>query len=451
MKIVFKSAILFSLVIVLLAMWVPRFIASPIDSDNKSPNGSTIGGVEIEGLEGKQLKVALTNAVNEWYSHNLTISGGGDTMLVSSSTFQFDIESTVNYYEENYIKPWYAFWMSNETVHLPLNILPNEIVKNEISMITSWDTEETYKRVEKNASYLSTNEIEAVVIELSTLQTDRISLSVEPMPQSAMGINELVLALNDTIIESNSTFSLIDVLGDAINLANREAINFVASNLYNAALNMNGEILERHSQNKIPSYLKPGIEAEVDILAKKDLKFINRSNNPLLIRLSMDEENLLTEGYTTLKEIDVSVSVTRDEEIQPRTITRYSNELSIGQTEEAQKGIDGLRVSVYRSVFGEESLISRDYYPPVNRVIIKSTKIPEISTSSNNELYNNENYEIDLDGDGFPDSNSPNDNLQNGNSETPNSEPSSNNNNQSEDEDIPKGSYYDKGGNLITP
>ena len=87
----------------------------------------------------------------------------------------------------------------------------------------------------------------------------------------------------------------------------------------------------------------------------------------------------------------------------------------------------------------------------MNRIIIKSTKLPEVPTSANNELYDNENYEIDLDGDGFPDSNQPNDNLQNGNPENPNSEPSSNNNNQSENADIPKGSYYDKGGNLITP
>lgn len=465
MKVIFRSIIPIALLVVLLSIWIPNFIVSSAASADNNAVGSTIGGVETGDLKGEELKALLTNAVNDWYTQNLTVTGGGTSIEVSSSTFQFDIESTIENYENQVQKSWFAFWKDTPTVHLPLIVFASEIVKNEISNVSSWDTDLTYNNVELNAAYLKTDPVEAVVIDVSVLEIDRISLSVEPMPEKAMGINELVLALHDTVIEPHMAFSMIEKLGDSMNLANREAINFVASNLYNAALNINVEILERHSQNEIPSYLKPGLEAKVDAFAKEDLKFSNSLSHPVVLKLIMEEGNLKTEVYTPAKETEVDVTVSQDEEIQPRTITRYSAELAIGQTEQIQEGKKGLRVSVYRTAFDEQKLVSRDYYPPVDRIIVKSSKQPEVKSPSEN-LNNDPAYQVDLDGDGFPDRDATNGNGQNDESTTPvsgtqkpgsnasNGQGSGTNNSATdvtEEDNLPPDSYYDKGGNLITP
>lgn len=450
------------LLVVLLSIWIPNFIVSSVASANNNAVGSTIGGIETDDLKGEELKALLTHAVNDWYTQNLTVTGGGTSIELSSSTFQFDIESTVVNYESQVHKSWFAFWKDKPTVHLPLIVFPSEIVKNEISNVSSWDTDLTYNNVELNAAYLKIDPVEAVVIDVSVLETDRISLSVEPMPEGAMGINELVLALHETVIEPQIAFSMIEKLGDTINLANREAINFVASNLYNAALNINAEILERHSQNEIPSYLKPGLEAKVDALANEDLQFANNLSNPVVLKLIMEEGNLKTEVYTPAKETEVDVTVSQDEEIQPRTITRYSADLAIGQTEQVQEGAKGLRVSIYRTAFDEQKLVSRDYYPPVDRIILKSSKQPEVQTSSEN-LNNNPADQVDLDGDGFPDADTTNGNgattpvsgsQNNGSNASNNNQGDASKNSANGDdqeENLPPGSYYDKGGNLITP
>lgn len=450
------------LLVVLLSIWIPNFIVGSVASADNNAVGSTIGGVETGDLKGEELKTLLTNAVNDWYTQNLTVTGEGTSVEVSSSTFQFDIESTVANYENQVHKSWFAFWEDTPTVHLPLIVFPSEIVKNEISNVSSWDTNLTYNNVELNAAYLKTDPVEAAVIDVSVLETDRISLSVEPMPEGAIGINELVLALHDTVIEPQMAFSMIQKLGDTLNLANRGAINFVASNLYNAALNMNAEVMERHSQNEIPSYLKPGLEAKVDALANEDLKFVNTSSNPVVLKLIMEEGNLKTEVYTPAKETEVDMTVSKDEEIQPRTITRYSSDLAIGQTEQVQEGAKGLRVSVYRTAFDEQKLVSRDYYPPVDRIILKSSKQPEVQTSSEN-VNNNPADQVDLDGDGFPDDDTTNGNgsttpvsgSQNNNSNASNNNQGAASNNSAngdtKEENLPPGSYYDKGGNLITP
>ena len=466
MKIIFRSIIPIILLVFLLSICIPNFIVSSVASADNNAVGSTIGGVKIGDLKGEELKALLTNAVNDWYTQNLTVTGGGTSVEVSSSTFQFDIESTVENYENQVHKSWFAFWKDTPTVNLPLIVFPSEIVKNEINNVSSWDTEATYSNVELNAAYLKTDPVEAVVIDVSVLETDRISLSIEKMPEGAMGINELVLALNDTVIEPQMALSMIEKLGDTMNLANREAINFVASNLYNAALNINAEILERHSQNQIPSYLKPGLEAKVDALANEDLKFMNTSSHPVVLKLTMEEGNMKTEVYTPAKETEVDVTVSQDEEIQPRTITRYSADLAIGQTEQIQEGAKGLRVSVYRTAFDEQKLVSRDYYPPVDRIIVKSSKQPEVKTPAEN-LNNDPAYQVDLDGDGFPDTDTTSGNGQNNELTTPvsgpqNTDSNASNNSQgsgtnnsvtgdAEEENLPPGSYYDKGGNLITP
>ncbi|WP_232504513.1 VanW family protein [Solibacillus silvestris] len=441
--------------VILIAIWVPHFIASPNNSSDDSSKKTIIGGIEVGNLKGEELKEILNNAVNDWYTQNLVVSGGENSIEVSSSTFQFDIESTVNSYEENYRKPWYAFWRDETTVHLPLNILPSETVKNEISNVSAWDTDSTYEKVQLNASYLKTDEIEAVVNDLSVLETDRISLSVETLPEGSMGINELVLALNDTVIDPQITFSLLEKLEETINLANQEAINFVAANIYNAALNINGEIIERHAQNEIPLYLKPGLEAKVDALANEDLKFRNTSSNPVVLKLFVNDGKLQTEVYSPAKETEVDVTVSVDEKIQPRTIKRYSEDLAIGRQEQVQAGAEGLRVTVYRTVYGEQQLVSRDYYPPVNRVIVESSQQPEIRDPAVIES-NIPSDPVDLDGDGLPDidesrESSSND-SQNSNLQHTSANESMGEQNQDESADnLPPGSYYDKGGNLITP
>lgn len=103
--------------------------------------------------------------------------------------------------------------------------------------------------------------------------------------------------------------------------------------------------------------------------------------------------------------------------------------------------------------------MSRDYYPPVDRIIVKSSKQPEVKAPAEN-LNNNPSYEVDLVGDGFQDIDTTNGNGQNNASTTPvngsQNTGSNESNNSANDvaegeENLPPGSYYDKGGNLITP
>ena len=234
------------------------------------------------------------------------------------------------------------------------------------------------------------------------------------------------------------------------------AINFVASMLYHVALQTEYEILERHSQGQKPNYLQQGLDAKVNQALEKDLQFINRSDQPNKLKLTVEGDSLKVELLAQKKEKEISVRVSKDKIIQPRVITRYSKDLPIGREEVIQKGQEGVRVEVYRSISENgstaEELVSRDYYPPVNKIIVKSSRQPvasENSSGTDKVNPNDPDLQMDLDGDGLPDTQS--ENKKSGNNTAKTNKDTSANKNTSTDPNDPEivYGYYDKGGNFI--
>ncbi|WP_431029587.1 VanW family protein [Lysinibacillus sp. LZ02] len=431
MKVKFKIVILGLLTTMLIATWLPNFIVGQPALAKGDETQSTIAGIEVGDLKDDELKEVLSEAIKQWTNEPGIVSGGGSSLSLNRATIAFDIDSTIATYESLVKKDWYAFWQSDRIVHLPINTLDSQVLKDEIAKVATWETDETYARVMTAAGYLKTEPVEAVVADLTDVETDRLALAIEEIPVTALGVYDIANVMNETIVNTGETFSFIEALGANIEVANSEALNFVASMLYHNALHMDTDIVERHSQKQVPNYLEPGVEVAVDVSGTKDLKFVNRTDNPMKLKMTVENQQLKAEVYTTHKEVDVTMKVVRDEAISPRTITRYTDQLATGQTQEVQKGVQGLRVSVYRTTHGAEELISRDYYAPINRILLKSSREP--STHKDPDL------QMDLDGDGLADVDSTNttdDQVkvdENGNPV------------------LPPGSHYDKGGNLITP
>ncbi|MFF5993504.1 VanW family protein [Lysinibacillus sp. KU-BSD001] len=431
MKVKFKIVILGILTTILVATWLPNFIVGQPALAKGDETQSTIAGIEVGDLKDDELKDVLSEAINQWTKETGIVSGGGSSLSLNRATIAFDIDSTIATYKSLVKKDWYAFWQSDRIVHLPINTLDSQVLKDEIAKMATWETDETYARVMTAAGYLKTEPVEAVVADLTDVETDRLALAIEEIPVTALGVYDIANVMNGTIVNTGEIFSFIEALGTTIEEANSEALNFVASMLYHNALHMDTDIVERYSQKQVPNYLEPGVEVAIDVKTPKDLKFVNRTANPMKLKMTVENQQLKAEVYTTHKEVDVTMKVVRDEAISPRTITRYTDQLTTGQTQEVQKGVQGLRVSVYRTIHGAEELISRDYYAPINRILLKSSR--ESSTQTDPDL------QMDLDGDGLEDVDSTNTNDdqvkvdENGNRV------------------LPPGSHYDKGGNLITP
>ena len=124
---------------------------------------STIGGIVVDNLSGEDLKAVLNEAIMSWTSEPIIPAGGGTNLELNPTAIQYDVDATIATYESLSNKAWYEFWTSKRVVHLPLQVMPSETIKNDIASVANWDTDQTYELVMTQAAYLRSHEIEAAV------------------------------------------------------------------------------------------------------------------------------------------------------------------------------------------------------------------------------------------------------------------------------------------------
>ncbi|GAB0167005.1 VanW family protein [Lysinibacillus sp. CTST325] len=453
MKLYLKLGAMVAVLIILLTVWVPNII---VDRALARGDESTIGGISVKDLEDGDIENALQEAINTWRDAPVSVEGAKITISLDPKLFVFDVESSMAEYHSLTDKSWFAFWKQGQEVHIPLHVIVDDQVKKQLEATGVWEVEKTLNTIITEASNLKSHEVAATVADTNLIESERLALSIEEIPTNARGVDKLVNTLNDSIVLPNEPFSLLRMIEEKYEESDSEAINFVASMLYHVALQTEYEISERHSQGEKPNYLQQGLDARVNRALDKDLQFVNRSDQPNKLKITVEGDSLKVELLAQKKEKEISVRVSKDKIIQPRVIIRYSEDLSIGREEVIQKGQEGVRVEVYRSISENgnttEELVSRDYYPPVNKIIVKSSRQPVVSENSSGTDKVNSNdpdLQMDLDGDGLSDTQS--ENKKSGNDTTKMNEDTSANTNTSKDPNDPElvYGYYDKGGNFI--
>ncbi|MEK4486617.1 VanW family protein [Psychrobacillus sp. FSL H8-0484] len=451
MKVIWKTSILLILTFFLFYLWSSNNFTS-LQQFAKAESGvpsSTIGGQEVELLRKDEIISLLNTKILEWKEKPILLTGNNSDLTLLPEWFTFDVEATVDQYLMELDKHWYTFWESTPSIHIPMQFSMNPEVNNLIEQKTQLNKEETLANIVSQVGLLSPNPIETVAIDSSVFELERLAFDIEEIPVNTNDLENIVSTLNEQVIGNGDIFSLLERLNDLELDVNDESSDFVASVLYSVILQTNFEILERHSQGKIPDYLEPGIEAEIRKNTNVDLKFVNNNDAPATLKVQIKGPSLLVEIYTLPLETTATYRVTDRKQIKPRTIYRYSAELKAGEEKLVHEGKEGLRVSTYRTIadktgpYQNEVLISQDFYPPVNRVILKSSLVPETTTVTDPDL------EIDLNGDGLPDVESPTTTRT-----TPIEVDGTNVENPPEVDEstgLSKGSYYDKAGNIIVP
>ena len=456
MKIIWKTVVLVILTSFLFYMWSGNF--APLQQQVKAEgevSGSTIGGQEVESLEKDEIISVLNAKIVEWKQNPILLTGNNTDISLDPEWFTFNVEATVEQYEIQVSTPWFAFWKSAPTIHIPVQFTMNPELITLIEETAQLNTEETIANINNQVGVLSMEPIETVALDLSMFQTERIAFSLENIVVNSNGLMNIASALNERVIRSGEIFSLLDGLKEINVDANKESVDFVASVLYSVLLQTNVEIVERHSQGIMPNYLEPGIEAKIRKNTNKDLKFIHTNSAPIVLKMQLKGTDLLVEIYSVPLDTEATYRVVDDKvEIKPRTIYRYSATLKAGQEKLLEEGKAGLRVSVYRTIsekkgpFEKDKLISSDYYPPTNQVIMKSSVVPETPTVTDPDLA------IDLNGDGFPDvvTKPSTETYSKANVDGTNKDETTGTKTEPEiDEEtgLPVGTEYDKGGNII--
>ncbi len=423
----------------LIANQVPSVLAK-----DDSGNG-TIAGIEIGKQKKSEMKSHIASEIVKWKEKDVEVEGTTAKVTIPSDLIHFDIDKTVEHYISASSTPWYNFWRKGKKTQVPIEVTVDEQVYELLGEIPYFYVDETVEAIREHAGFLRDGAVQAKEIPLTQEDMGRISFEIQEVVVDGHGISQIVDVLNETTILSGETFSFLEQLREVKSFFSDETANFVASTLYSAVLQSELEIQERHSQNVLPAYLQPGIEVKVNDRRKQDFSFVNRTNRPFLLTASLQEGRLKVELYSFKPAYEAAVDVRQGEAIKPRTIYRLTPSLAAGQERLLAQGEDGLSVKVYKkltetgSPYEEDILISQDFYPPKNKVVLVSSLEPSGTPPEGNSS-STETPSTQPDGE--------EDDPHSNRSNNPNDQPSEHEN---EDELTDIEEIYDKGGNLIKP
>lgn len=403
---------------------------------------TTLGGVPITSTKESTIQSELSAAIAEWKKEPIIVTGKTGFVEIPTEMIQFDLEGTVQNYLKESKAPWYMPWKKRKIVHLPLALQVADEVDALLRENPFFKVEETRHVMSEHASYLKADRVEAVEGNLTKEHLERTAFEIQPISQSRTSLSSLVTMLDGMVLAENEIFSFLEKTEEIASSTDIEAKRFFASVLYSVVLQSETSIVERHSQNKIPTYLQAGIEVDVSERLQKDFAFQNSSTSPMLFGAKIENNNLLIDVFMPKQDKTITYSVV-EKKVEPKTIYRLSSELRPNQSKVIESGKPGYRVTVNRifqdGAYEQGEEVSRDFYAPVHKVIQVSSREVETNQSSN-DSNNNETTEDSSEENDSEHTNDGNKQNDNGNKEE---------SNENEQDDERKEIIYDKGGNVI--
>lgn len=356
----------------------------------KLPKGTAVAGISVEGLSDDEAKNKVIQAVQNWQANGaVTLRSSNETFLISRTSFQFDINKTLKELKEKTKRRWYRFFLKPKNVRVSLHVTLNE--KDGIVWPDYVDKKATIEEAIQIARELGDREGKIVYKDNQTPNPTKIADIHFPIPSNLSDtvLKNLIMKMNNLQIEPQTDFSLIEHVLEPLNMTkSSEETSFIASALYALTLQTNIEIIERHSQGKIPSYTQAGVEAEVNRAEKKDLKLHNPNLYSYIVKAEKRDGRLVMSLHIPEQAASYKYRVENVKEIKPQVVYRYSSKLSPGEKQTIQSGSKGLKVEVYREEVSDSGsvenveLISRDYYPPRPTIILASSLSSNASNDS---------------------------------------------------------------------
>ncbi|HEY3268116.1 MAG TPA: VanW family protein [Armatimonadota bacterium] len=151
-----------------------------------------------------------------------------------------------------------------------------------------------------------------------------------------------------------------------------------STTLYNAALVSGMDIVERHRHTWAPNYCSPGRDAAVaqrDI----DLRIRNPYPFPVHIRAKLDGDTLGFDFLGGRRGPMAAVEAVGAVTVPSIGVTQASALLPAGSRRVTNPGRPGVRVTAWRvwklgPRAGQREMMSRDSYPPMNRITLVGTR-----------------------------------------------------------------------------
>lgn len=234
----------------------------------------------------------------------------------------------------------------------------------------------------------TTADIEAYKI-TGLLSTTRTLFNAEKINRSR-NILLAAKALDSTLVAPDEVFSFNETVGPRTKAQGYDEADIIVKNelvpgvgggvcqvsttLYNTVLKSELQIVERTPHSMIISYVAPGLDATV-VYGSRDLQFRNNTGTHLIIKTAVTQGSLEIKIFGNPSGRRVELRSSKEQEVQPKTIYKEDPAVPRGSYVLEREGSSGYVYRVERLVYDangsliKREQVSRDYYPPADRII----------------------------------------------------------------------------------
>src|SRR5699024_5668574 len=307
--------------------------------------------------------------IMETIATEITIWQAGDDFVFTSDfehftlprdVIQFDIDATMQQYNQATKRSFSSFFKKQKNAQVPLTVRideDHEAVK-EFTERKYIDTKKALQTIEELASGLGEESVSIAYLEEDKIPLiDLVTIEVAVLDLSNAVLTYAVDELDGLVIGPEETFSLIHAVDfpEALVTTARE-MSFLGSVLYQVFLQTDFDVIERHAHTKLPDFAEAGLDAEVIVDQEKD--FVVHNEELFSYRLTADlEADELKLGLQAATESNnFEYEQTEIEEIEQRTVFRYSTLLEPGEEQVIQNGRKGLTLETYRHEYDEDGM-----------------------------------------------------------------------------------------------
>lgn len=227
-----------------LSVWLLMFILMFTIPTNvlakKVTDGSSVGGVELEGLSFEDAKAKIEEMTATWQAGPpLVASSDYETVEIPRDIFVFDLDGTFVQLEEKMKRHWSNFFMRPKNVKQELLVELSPDAGESIGFPDYVDAEQTLNYALVQAKHLTEQSITLTYVdgwEMKLEEITNISLEI-PEDLSYSTVEYLVEHLDGRVIEANTLFSFLEsmTLPDGMDHSQDE-MSFLASGLYGLVL-----------------------------------------------------------------------------------------------------------------------------------------------------------------------------------------------------------------------
>lgn len=347
-----------------------KAIETYFPKDNYFPEGTFVGSVPMSGLTIEEAEEKLEGEIEKWVnSTNYKFVYFDELVEVPATHVQFFVSESLQMLDAGSTMLYNSIpeAVITEAVESFSYEIPNDEVR----------VEAVQELVKSHAATLSTTSLYIDLNEYVAQQheTDQVAHTVISNIESTLLLEQWANNLNGIVIDARETFSLLQQMqGKGAVVVEGESLNVLATALYEAFLQTNFLIRERHIGKNLPPYAKLGFDAIVKPdFADLIVENINYYPYTLFLAYEAGQLTVTLEGIAFPY---LFSAVTKNErEIESRNIVRFSNEKRSGYRQVINNGENGYFVEVYRqqrsienSQLINEQRLFEDFYPPVHSI-----------------------------------------------------------------------------------